>query len=73
MIYQVHWILKISYNTTQTTIIETFNLMRHKEDIYKISNKKQITITKSIITKDDHTKQIIIMHYVEYINILKSS
>jgi len=47
--------------------------MRHKEDIYKISNKKQITITKSIITKDDHTKQIIIMHYVEYINILKSS
>ena len=47
--------------------------MRHKEDICKIPNKKQITITKSIITKANHMKQILIMRYVEYINILKCS
>ena len=27
-----------------------------------------MTITKSITTKTDYTKQILIMHYVEYIN-----
>jgi hypothetical protein len=68
MRYQVHRILKISYNTTQTTIIETGNYMGQKEEIYKISNKKQIIITKLINTKIDYTKQILIMHYVEYIN-----
>jgi len=57
MIFQVHRILKTSYNTTLTTIIESLNLMQHKEDTCKISNKKQITITKSIITKADHTNQ----------------
>ena len=30
--------------------------------------KKQITITKSITTKIDYTKEILTMHYVEYIN-----
>jgi len=47
--------------------------MRHKEEIYKISNKKQITITKSIITETDHRKQIFIIHYFENINILNGS
>jgi hypothetical protein len=42
--------------------------MQQNEEIYKISDRKQITITKSIITKADHTNQILIMHYVEYIN-----
>ena len=42
--------------------------MQQKEEIYNISNKNQITLTKSIITKADHTKQILIMHYFEYIN-----
>jgi len=73
MIYEVHRTLKTSYNTTQNTIIETLNLMRHKEEICKISNRKQITITKSIITKADLTKQTIIMCYFEYRNNLKSS
>ena len=73
MIYQIHRILKTSYNTTQNTIIETFNFMRHTEEIYKISNRKQFTITTSITTKADHTKQILIMHYVEYIKNLKNS
>ena len=45
--------------------------MQHKEEIYKISNKKQITITKSIITKADHMRQIFIMRNVEYKNIPK--
>jgi len=71
MIFQVHRILKTSYNTTLTTIIESPNLMQHKEEIYKISNKKQITITKSIITKADHMRQIFIMRNVEYKNIPK--
>jgi len=63
-------ILKTPYNTTQTTIIETLNSMRQKEEIYKISNKKQITIARLIITKADHTKQITIMQDVEYISML---
>jgi hypothetical protein len=42
--------------------------MQHKEEIYKVSNKKQITINKSTITKADHMTQILIMHYVEYKN-----
>ena len=64
LIHQVHRILKTSYNTTQTIIIETLDKMQQKEE-FKISNKNQITITKSIITKADYTKQILIMHYVE--------
>jgi len=77
LVYQAQkkniYILKSSYTTTQTTITEILTLMQQKEEIYKISNKKQRTITKSIITKADHTKQILIMQYVEYINIFKSS
>jgi hypothetical protein len=42
--------------------------MEQKEEIYKIWNKQQITITKFTITKTDYTKQILIMHYAEYIN-----
>ena len=30
MIYQIHRILKTSYNTTHNTIIETLNFMRKK-------------------------------------------
>jgi hypothetical protein len=41
--------------------------MRQKE-IYDISNENQITITKTIIMKAVYTKQILIMHCVEYIN-----
>jgi hypothetical protein len=46
MIYQVTRISKTAYNTTQTEIIETLNQTRQKEEIYKISDKKQITINK---------------------------
>jgi hypothetical protein len=42
--------------------------MQRKEETKPISNKKQITITKSRITETDYTKQILIMPYVEYIN-----
>jgi hypothetical protein len=42
--------------------------MQHKEEIYKTSNKKQITINKSTITKADYMKQFLITHYVKYKN-----
>jgi hypothetical protein len=42
--------------------------MQHKEEIYKVSTKQQITITNSTFTKVVYTKQILIMHYVEYKN-----
>jgi hypothetical protein len=42
--------------------------MQHKEEIYKVSTKQQITIINSTITKAVYTKQILIMHYVEYKN-----
>jgi hypothetical protein len=44
MIYQVPRISKSAYNTTQTEITETLNQTQQKEELYKISNKKQITI-----------------------------
>jgi hypothetical protein len=42
--------------------------MQHKQETHKISNTIHIAITKSTITKAVYTKQILVMHYVEYKN-----
>ena len=45
--------------------------MQQKEEIYKTSNEKQITIMKSVIPKADHTNKILIIHYAQYINMFE--